>query len=483
MSRITLLWVLSLFLLCSRAPAQTAAADVSGTWFAVLDAMGTKLPVRVDLTAAGSTLNGTLQSPRQSPAKLPLDRVSFDGTSLAFALDALGLEYRGVVNGKTVSGIFTQASVDFPLDFTRHRPDGFPIDEGPLTIRARPQDPTDFPYERRSVTFPGGADDVTLAGELTLPGKGKPRAVAVLLGGSGPTDRNAYAGSEVNHSTFLVLSDYLTRRGYAVLRYDDRGVGESTGDFAAATSADMARDAGAAVRYLRTLKDLRRVPVGLIGHSEGGMIAPMVAVADGELDFTVLLAAPALPSDSLMLLQYAAVNESMGVPAAVYGRNARSLRAAYAWIKDNQTGSLADYEEGLYGVFEEQMVNLPAPLRRSITDARAFNRQFVEAMKSPWFRYFIAYDPTEFLERLTVPTLALAGTNDRQVPALENLNALSAAAAVSGNPDVTVRPLIGLNHLFQPSETGAPTEYGTTDVTFDPAALEAIGAWLDERFR
>ncbi len=457
-------------------------AQLDGTWYAVLDAMGTKLPLSLEFSRSGEGYNGTFQSPSQSKARLPMDQVTFNGQKLAFSMASFGITFDGVLDGQEIRGVFNQAQVDFPMTLTRFRPDGYPIEEGPLTIQARPQDPKDFPYQREPVTFPGGAEGVTLAGELTLPEKKKPKAVAILLGGSGPTDRNAYLGSQINHSPFLVLSDYLTRQGYAVLRYDDRGVGESTGDFASATSADMARDAFAAVRYLRGLKSMKKVPIGLIGHSEGGSVAPVVASADGELDFVILLAAPALPGGELMLQQYRDVNASLGVPEAAYAGNLKSLAAAYKWIGENTDLSAEAYEEGLYQVFEEQLVNLPAPLRKSIKEPRKFNQQFVSALTSPFLRYFIAFDPTEYLNGLMVPTLAMNGLNDTQVAGIANLNAISEAAARSGNPDVTVKPMLGLNHLFQPSETGAPTEYGVIEVTFDPAALAVMGEWLGARF-
>ena len=474
--------LLFLLTLSTRARAQDAG-PVLGEWYAILDAMGTKLPVGLQLAIGeNGQLGGTMTSPSQTKAKIPLNDVSWNGSNFRFAVNALGARYDAALNAGELRGVFNQAQVDFPLVFTRHRPQGFPIGDGPITVRARAQDPTDFPYERRGVTFPGAADGVALSGELTLPSKGKPKAVAILLAGSGPSDRNHYLGADINHSPFLVLSDYLTRRGYAVLRYDDRGVGESTGDFRSATSADMAEDAFAAVRFLREEKDLRKVPVGLIGLSEGGLIAPVVAAADGELDFVVLMAAPGVSGDSLMLQQYKKINETMGMPAPLIDRNLRSYRAAYTWIREHPELDSTAYEEGLYGVFEEQLVNLPAPLRRSIRDPRAFNQQFVGPLMSPWMRYFIGFDPQEYLSRLTAPTLIMNGLLDTQVPAMENMNAISQALARAENDDIELVPLPGLNHLFQPATTGAPTEYGQIETTMDPGALETIGAWLDARF-
>ena len=444
--------------------------------------MGTKLPVGLEIENNAGAYAGAMTSPSQTKAKIPLASVTFDGKRLTAKEAQTGVTIDAVLNGKELRGIFNQANQDFPVVFTRHRPQAFPIGDGPITITARPQDPKDFPYQRKTVTFPGGAEGVTMAGELTMPEKGKPKAAIVLVSGSGPQDRNAYLGSQINHSPFLVLSDYLTRLGYAVLRYDDRGVGESTGDFRSSTSDDFALDATAAVAYLRTLKEMKKVPIGVAGHSEGGMIAPVVASRDEELDFVILLAAPAVSIDSMMLDQRRQVGRSMGQPEILIRRDEPALRSAYAWIKDNPGLSQEDYTEGLYGVFEEQLKNLPEALRKSIVDPRAFNAQYVRPLSSPWMRRFIAFEPKDFLSRLDIPVLAINGLLDTQVDGMTNLNAIAEIMAINGNKDVTITPLLGLNHLFQPAETGSPNEYGTISTTFDATALEAIGQWLEGRF-
>jgi len=417
----------------------SAQDDVSGSWYTILDAMGTKLPIGLEIENNAGAYAGAMLSPSQTKAKIRLAAVTFEGKKFSAKETQSGVTIDAILDGKELRGIFSQANQDFPIVFTRHRPQAYPIEEGPITITARPQDPKDFPYQRTPVTFTGGAEDITLAGELTLPSKGTPKAAIVLVSGSGPQDRNAYLGSQINHSPFLVLSDYLTRLGYAVLRYDERGVGESTGDFRSSTTDDFALDATAAVAHLRTLKEMKNVPIGVAGHSEGGMIAPVVASRDEALDFVILLAAPAVSIDSLMLDQRRQVGRSMGQPEILIRRDEPALRAAYAWIKDNSSLSQEDYVEGLYGVFEEQLKNLPA-------------------------------------------ALAINGLLDTQVDGMTNLNAIAEIMAINGNKDVTITPLLGLNHLFQPAETGSPTEYGTISTTFDPTALEAIGGWLEARF-
>lgn len=470
---------LSLFLWVST----PLSAQAEGEWFAILDAMGTKLPMKLELANTGGKWSGAMLDPTQPQRRMEMTEISFDGKKINYKVSPLGITYSGVLDGKELRGVFNQANVDFSLTFTRHRPDGYPIQEGPVTIRNRQQDPVEFPYARQAVTFAGGAAGVSLAGELTVPETGKPKALIVLVSGSGPQDRNSYLGSQINHSPFLVLSDYLTRRGYGVLRYDERGVAESTGNFSTATTANLAADAAAAVRYLRGLPGMRKIPIGVAGHSEGGIIAPMVAAQDDELNFVLLLAAPAISIDSLMLEQRRQVALSMGMPEMAIKRDEPALRAGYAFIKESALLDQDQYIEGLYATFEAQLKTLPEALQKSIVDPRAFNAQYVKPLSSPWMRYFIAINPQDYLQKLKIPVLAINGTKDLQVPAMMNLNALSQAMAISGNKDVTVLPLLELNHLFQPADTGAPSEYGTIETTFDPTALEVIGGWLDERFK
>ncbi|NJC28113.1 alpha/beta hydrolase family protein [Neolewinella antarctica] len=476
MQRSLLTLLLPLFLCTS------VRAQLPGEWFAILDAMGTELPLGIQLDEQDGAITGSLVSPGQSEARFDFTTSSFDGQRLQFTLNDLGASFSGVLDGKELRGVFNQARVDFPLTFYRYRPQGYPVSDGPVTITQRSQQPTDFPYEREAVTFPGGAAGVTLAGELTLPTKGKPRAAIILVSGSGPQDRNSYLGSQINHSPFLVLSDYLTREGYAVLRYDDRGVGESTGDHNGATTRDFGADAGAAVDYLKQRKDFRKIAIGMAGHSEGGLIAPIVAAENEDLDFVILLAAPGVPIDSLMLEQRRQVGTATGMPAQLIARDEPGLRSAYTFIKESPALDQDRYVDGLYALFEKRMDNLPTALRNSIKDPRAFNAQYVVPLSNPWLRSFLAMDPTPYLEKLTIPTLAINGLKDTQVAAESNLNGISIAMAKNGNKDATVLPLPGLNHLFQPADTGAPNEYGTIETTFDPLALEMIGNWLNERF-
>ncbi|THH40448.1 alpha/beta hydrolase family protein [Neolewinella litorea] len=339
----------------------------------------------------------------------------------------------------------------------------------------RPQEPVDFPYFRESVRFPGGADTVELAGELTLPTDAPARALAVLISGSGPQDRNQDLGPVINHRPFLVLSDYLTRRGYGVLRYDERGVGGSTGDFFGATTTDFAEDAAAAVAYLRGRKAFRDVPVGLIGHSEGALVAPMVAAAQTpSVDFLILLAAPGLPLDSLMLDQRQMIAGQTPPDQPV-------IRGAFTYVKQHPNLDSAAFVRELKDTILTLLPRLDSTIRKSIYDPATFAATYARSLSSPWIRQFLSLDPTVFLERVRVPVLALNGEKDTQV-GINNLEAVAAALDRGGNPDFTTVALPDLNHLLQPALTGHPNEYGSIMTTLDPRVLQQLTDWLDARY-
>ncbi len=457
-------------LLCSA----TATAQVEGSWYGVLTAGPQRIPLQLTLEESADIWTGQLQSPTQNQSQMPLTEVSLTEDSLSFSIAPLGIVFRGSRQSAAISGTFQQSAFTTPLVFSRDTPEGYAVTPPPQT-NGRPQEPTTFPYSREEVIFPGGAEDVTLAGELTVPESAAPEAVLLLVSGSGPQDRDEHLGPPIHHRPFLVLSDYLTRQGYAVLRYDDRGIAQSTGDFSASTTADFAEDAAAAVGYLRSRPEFREIPLGILGHSEGGLIAPMVAMASSEVNFIILLAGPGVGIDSLLLDQRRRVSGMTSPDEPV-------LRAAYAYTKAHPDQDSLDFARGLEGAIFAAIPSLSDAVRGSITDTTAFAAAFVQAVESPWMRYFVAFRPADFLEKVSVPVLAMNGLNDTQVAGEENLEAVGAALARAGNDDVTLVPLPAINHLFQPSATGLPNEYGQIETTIDLAVLQRIGAWLDARF-
>ena len=448
---------------------------ISGNWYGLLDAMGTELTIVLHLSQAeDGSLNGTMDIPDQDVYGLEIDELSLEDRTFRFEMTDLGATYQGTLSSLGLKGDFSQAGFDFPLNFSKAE----------LTrtgLKAREQDPQDFPYQRETVSFPGGAEDVTIAGEFTWPADKTPKAALILVSGSGGQDRNCELGRAINHRPFLVLSDYFTRAGYAVLRYDDRGIAESTGDYAAATTADFAKDALAAANYLRSRPELEGTQVGMAGHSEGGLIAPMVAAQDPEaLDFLILLAAPALSGDSIVLEQSRRIQQLMGAPPVLVERNLSPLRSAYQYIRNHPELDRASLDSGLVDIFIRSIDDLPIPLQNSITDREGFARQQMGDLSNPWLRFFLSSNPSEYLSKVTVPVLALNGELDPQIVAQDNLRVIASSVGSNGNEAVTIVPLPGLNHLFQKATTGIPAEYGTIEETFSPTAMRIIVSWLDQ---
>src|SRR5215831_13352939 len=338
----------------------------------------------------------------------------------------------------------------------------------------RPQEPKKpYPYDEEEVGYENRRDGVKLAGTLTFPrGKG-PFPAVLLITGSGPQDRNE---SVFGHKPFLVLADYLTRQGIAVLRVDDRGIGGSTGSVPNSTSENFATDVMAGIEFLKSHKGINPKQIGLIGHSEGGLIAPMVAAQSNDVAFIVLLAGPGLPGEEILYLQGAAILKASGASAEVLARQRASQEMIFAIVKQEKDNAVA--EKKVREGFDKQMAGLSEAEK---AQANQTPDAQITAVLSPWFRYFLTYDPRPALARVKCPVLALNGENDLQVPVTENLREIEATLKAAGNKDVTIVRLPKLNHLFQPSETGSPGEYGKIEETFAPVALKTIGDWILKR--
>jgi hypothetical protein len=327
-----------------------------------------------------------------------------------------------------------------------------------------------FPYRAEDVSFDNAAaKGVTLSGTLTVPEGSGPFPAAILITGSGPQDRDE---TVFGHKPFAVLADHLTRHGVAVLRYDDRGAGKSTGDFATATSADFATDANAAVRFLGTRPEIDHDAIGLIGHSEGGMVAPIAAAANADVRFIVLLAGPGTDLAQLALSQQRLLGTSQGVSDAELARMEPVMTRVFSAVA--KSSSAEDAQRRVRGV-------LTADALAALKVPESQREAMVQRFSSDWFRFFLQYKPATNLARVRVPVLALNGTLDRQVPADENLAAIEAALA--GNPDVTIRKLDGLNHFFQSARTGAIGEYADLAETMSPVVLDIVSDWIGARFR
>jgi pimeloyl-ACP methyl ester carboxylesterase len=280
----------------------------------------------------------------------------------------------------------------------------------------------------------------------------------------------------MGHEPFLVLADYLTRRGIAVLRADDRGIGGSTGDFGKATSRDFADDALAGVNFLKTRPEINPKQIGLIGHSEGGLIAPMVGADSREVAFLVLMAGPGVPGDQILKRQTSQIMKTNGAPEGAIRQTLDLQAKMFSVLKQEQDPSQA--EQKMQAIVKEASRQMTAEEKSQSGFNEAAAMGQIRQFTSPWFRYFISHDPVPVLKKIKVPVLAINGEKDLQVDAGENLAAIRKALQEGGNKKAEVKALPGLNHLFQTATTGSPGEYARIAETFSPAAMQVVGDWI-----
>ena len=443
-------------------------ARVAGVWSGRLQtgAVSLRLVLRTLASELG-TVTAVLDSPDQGAVGMPLDALRIDGNSVRFALNRLSASYEGTLDaaGATIAGTFTQSGAQLPLSFAK----------GESVAANRPQMPQrPFPYREEEVTYRNERAGIAFAGTLTLPVSGAPFPAAILLTGSGPQDRDE---TIAGHKPFLVLADYLTRRGIAVLRSDDRGVGGSQAGSADDTSADFATDALAAAEYLQGRADIDDERIGLIGHSEGGLVAAIAAAESADLAFVVMLAGTGTTGDEVLHAQTEFMLRQSGASDAVIAA-LRSVRTQiFEIVKADSTVPLADRFGAVRADLVAELRDGGFPEQTAVAQVDALIRSFA----NEWFRYFLRFDPANTLRQVRAPVLALGGERDFQVPARDNLPAIEAALRAGGNADYTVRELPELNHLFQTSRTGAASEYAEIEETFDPDALALVGDWVFTR--
>jgi hypothetical protein len=450
-------------------PAQAQQSPLAGGWGGVLEVQGLRLRLTLTVQDSGGALQARFRSVDQGNTPFPAT-VETRGDSAIFSAAAVGAAFRAQRVGRdTLRGVWTQGPGSLPLTMVRG------ADEA-MVLR-RPQNPQGpLPYRSEEVTVESVAG-VRLAGTLTLPAGDGPHPAVLLVSGSGPQDRDE---SLLGHKPFLVLSDHLTRRGIAVLRMDDRGTARSTGSFAGATSDDFAQDAATAVRWLRARPEIAADRVGIVGHSEGGMIAPLVASRDPQLGFVVLLAGPGIPSGELLMKQAALISRAGGDPEREIERTTAFQREMFGAIA--QTADSAALHARLTEIGQRFLATLTPEERAMPAGSEATLRTTINTLVSPWYRWFLRYDPAPALRATRVPVLAVNGALDLQVPADENLAGIEAALRAGGNRDVTVEKFPGLNHLFQTARTGAPSEYNEIEETMSPAVMERVSGWILERF-
>ena len=442
--------------------------SVAGIWLGVLEVQGFKLRLLLKVTQTpDGKLAAKMDSLDQAANDLPITTITFDNGMVRFEASAMSLSYEGKLNdaGSEIVGTLKQGPGSFPVTFKR-------TEKAPTLTR--PQDPQKpYPYSEEEVSYENTIDKVKLAGTLTLPPSKSPVPAVVLITGSGPQDRNE---TLLGHRPFLVLADHLTRRGIAVLRVDDRGMGGSAPGSPTVTSENYAEDVLAGVAFLKGRKEVNPHQIGLIGHSEGGMIAPMVAVRSKDVAFIVMMAGLGQTGADVILMQGDLLTRASGVDPQTTANVRKVYEQIFAMLKIERDNATAEKKIG--EVIANQMATMSEEQKQAFAPVvRTINTQ-TQMYLSNWFRYFLLYDPAPTLAMVRIPVLALVGEKDLQVPPKENLALIEAALKKGGNKRYTILLMPGLNHLFQTATTGAPGEYSLIQETISPTALQTISDWI-----
>lgn len=433
------------------------AQNIIGQWTGKLKLPTAQLQLRFNIAKTGDSYTCTMDSPEQGANGIPA-KATIDTKNVKIEITAAKIEYEGtIIDDKNIKGVFKQSGIELPLDLTKNE-----VAEKQVVHYQTPQPP--FNYYSEDVVFPNKKDTVQLAGTLTLPKKNGVFAAVVLVTGSGPQNRNEEL---MGHQPFAVIADYLTKNGIAVLRYDDRGVGASKGNFAIATTTNFANDANAAVQYLLTRKEINKTKIGIMGHSEGGIIAPMVAAQNKNVAFIVMLAGSGVDGGEVLLEQKKLIEQGMGISPQVIDQGLQTNKGAFALIKKiSNTQVLKDSLQQYFA--GSSMGNLASE-----------QQQMIATLTTPWMINFIKYNPAVALKKVTCPVLYLFGEKDLQVPPQQNASAI--ANALTNNKKATQKIYPNLNHLFQHCSRCTPDEYGKIEETFSTEVLQDILKFITQQ--
>ena len=453
---------------------------ITGTWQGSLNIQGNQLPIIFHVTSDSTNkLITTFDSPNQKAFNLKCSQTIIKGDSVIFMIALINGKYAGLlsIDKKQITGSWFQGGGSLPLTITKTS------ETVTLKQQKRPQTPKPlFGYHADDVEYFNADKSMKYSATLTYPEASSASTfpAVILITGSGQQDRDE---TLYGHKPFAVIADYLTKQGFAVLRVDDRGVGKTTGDFNIATTLDFAKDVEAGLDFLEHQPMINKEKIGLIGHSEGGMIAPIVAGERKEVKYIVMLAGPGVPISELMREQAEAIIISEGGSPAE--AKARIFQVNTIWAEMHQKEDSATMVKNIRTKIDTWNKTLDtatlAKMRR--TNKAPINDQIAQgmaALNTNWYKYFIAFNPQPYLQKLSCKVLALNGSKDVQVPAVPNLAGIRSALKKSKSPQYDVIELPGLNHFFQTCNKCSPSEYDELEETFSPKALAIMGNWLQK---
>ena len=462
--------IIAFIIVTSISIASAFSQDISGDWSGKTKRGEKELTFVFNFKKEKNTYSATMAVPTFRIDGIKPTATTFENGTLIIDGSNVGMNYKGIYNKELqiFEGTYKEGAIVLSLNLKRGA--------AKIADSRRPQEPIKpYPYYEEEVVFENVGAKVSLSGTLTLPSKNGNFPVAILISGSGAQDRDE---SFMGHKPFLVLSDHLTRQGIAVLRFDDRGHGKSTGDFGAATTADFAKDVLSAVTYLKTRKDIDLKHIGLIGHSEGGIIAPLVANQTKDVSFIVLLASTGISGTELSVMQSKTLRGFPVDDEVAYEKNTRKAIAIVTSNKSNQ-----EIKNELTKHYNEFLRPILTSLGAPEKNINAFIDGQLKTSLKPWSKYFLQYNPADEFEKLQIPVLSLNGNKDTQVDAKINQTGIKNALIKGENKDYKIVELENLNHFFQECETGKMNEYRKIDQTFSPLALKEISTWVLKRVK
>ena len=421
-----------------------------------------ELGISVFFNTVNDQLNATIDIPQQGAKNLPLQKVSYKDPAVYFELPAgPGLAiFDGKLNNETIEGSFKQGPATGTFLLNKVKPF---------------REDSTMNYSQKEVLIQNGP--VSLAGTLLTPKTEKAVSAVIFVTGSGPQDRDE---DIFGFKVFKIIAEFLAEKGIASLRYDDRGVGKSTGDLQNATTVDLASDADAVLGFLKNKSGLNISKTGIIGHSEGAIIAGMIAASKNAPDFIILMAGSAIRGDKLLLEQGQLINKVSGFSQEDAEKQMDMQKEIFSAIRSKSGWD--DIEKDLEKGIREKLFAIPVEERRHIADPETYIKNAVAAqmkeMQSPWMAFFIDYNPADDLKKVHIPVLAFFGGKDLQVPAKDNMAAMQEIFKENGNNAFKAQLFTEANHLFQKAKSGSPAEYASLKHEFVDGFLDTLANWI-----
>lgn len=443
-----------------------AQTDISGDWSGAITIKGVDLEINTHFKNDSGKYSGTIDIPEQSAMGLPLSKIVFKAPIVSFDLDVPNgtAKFKGEIKDDAISGDFSQSSMDGKFHLTRG---------------IKKEDAEEKIFKEEEVTFKNG--DITFAGTLSIPPKNGRHPAVVMITGSGPQNRDeSVAGFKI----FKVIADYLTTNGIAVLRYDDRGVGKSTGKSVnESTSEEFSTDVMEAINFLKSRDDINPKQIGLFGHSEGGLVAPMVAAKSDDVAFIVCMAGTSVNGAEIIMEQTKLIMLANGEDREKVEKDEADSRVVLNLFLNGASDD--EIKEAIRKVKLDEYNKLSLEQKVKITDKDKWIEDDVKlnflTFSSPWMKYFLKFDPSTALEKTVCPALMLFGGLDLQVSVKQNEGPTREALTKAGNKDFEIKVFDKANHLFQEATTGSPSEYSKLKKGFVDGFLEYISNWINKR--